>query len=63
MNFFFLLFDQLNRKFRAEIFQLEDSCLKFAIFFGMQKIKSFFKKIDEIEKLEGQSYVISKTFL
>ena len=58
-----MLFDQLNKKFGAEIIQLEDSCLKFAIFFEMQKIKSFFKKNDEIEKLEGQSYVISKTFL
>ena len=60
---FVLLFDQLNKKFMAEIFQLEHSCLKFAIFFEMQKVKSFFKKIDEMEKLEAQLCVISKTFL
>ena len=57
-----MLFDQINRKFGAEIFQMENRCLKFAIFFEMQKINSFLKRIDEIENLQGQLYVISKTF-
>ena len=63
----FLLFDQINRKFGGEIFQLTDNCLKFAFFFffffEIEKIKRFLKTIDDFEKLEEQMYVISKTFL
>ena len=32
----FLLFDQINRKFGAEIFQLNDCCLKFTIYFELE---------------------------
>ena len=61
----FLLFDQINRKFGGEIFQLTDNCLKFAFFFffEIEKIKRFLKTIDDFEKLEEQMYVISETFL
>ena len=59
----FLLFDQINIKFGAEIFQLNDCCLKFATLFELEKIKEYLKKIDEIEKLEEKLYVISKSFV
>ena len=59
----FLLFDQINRKFLAEIFQLNDCCLKFAIYFELEKIKEYLKKTDESDKLEEKLYVISKSFL
>ena len=61
-NFFFL-FDQLNRKFGAQIFRVEVKSLTSAIFYEMEKVKSLLKKIDEIKKLEGQLYVISQAFI
>ena len=34
-----------------------------AIFFEIEKIKKYLKTVDDIEKLEGNLYVLSKTFL
>ena len=41
---FFLLFDQLNRKFGTQIFRMEVRSLTFAIFYEMEKVKSLLKK-------------------
>ena len=59
----FLLFDQINKKFGLEIYQLDKICFKFAIFFEIEKIKSYLKTNADIEKLEGKLYVLSKTFV
>ena len=59
----FLLFNQINKKIGAETYQLNDRCLKMAIFFEIEKIKKYLKTVDDIEKLEGNLYVLSKTFL
>ena len=40
----FLLFDQINRKFGAEIYQLNDCCLKFAIYFELTNYFEIFEK-------------------
>ena len=58
-----MLFDQLNRKFGAQIFREEVKSLTFAIFYEMKKVKSLLKKIDEIKKLEGQLFLISQAFI
>ena len=59
----FLLFDQINKKFGAEIYQLTNRCFKLAIFFEIEKIKKYLKTIADLEKLEGNLYVLSKKFL
>ena len=59
----FLLFDQLNRKFGAQIFGVEVKSLTFAIFYEMEKVKSLSKKLDEIKKLGGHLFVISQAFI
>ena len=59
----FLLFDQINKKFGAEIYQLTNRCFKLAIFFEIEKIKKYLKTIADLEKLEGNLYVLSKNFL
>ena len=54
--------DQLNRKFGVEISEPKEKCLRFATYFELEEVTSFFKKINLIEKLEGEIFVISKTF-
>lgn len=58
----FLSVDQLNRKFGVEISEPKEKCLRFATYFELEEVTSFFKKINLIEKLEGEIFVISKTF-
>ena len=59
----FLLYDQINKKFGAEIFHLHDIYLKAAAFFEMEKIKKYLKTFNHIEKLERFLYVLSKSFV
>ena len=59
----FLLCDQINKKFGAEIFHLHDIYLKAAAFFEMEKIKKYLKTFNHIEKLERFLYVLSKSFV
>ena len=59
----FLLFDQINKKFGVETYQLDKIYFKFAIFFEIEKIKNYLKTNADIEKLEGKLYVLSKTFV
>ena len=59
----FFLFDQINKKFGAEIYRLDDHVFKTAIFFEAENFKSYLKTIEKIEKLEGNLYVLQKTFL
>ena len=61
--YYFLLFDQINKKFGAEIYQLTNRCFKLAIFFEIEKIKKYLKIVADFEKLEGSLFVLSKTFL
>lgn len=35
----FLLFDQINKKYGAEIYQLDDNCFKTAVFLKLKKLK------------------------
>ena len=58
----FLLFDQINKKYGAEIYQLDDNCFKTAVFFEVEKIKRYLATIEKIEELEGKLYVFKKTF-
>ena len=59
----FLLFDQINKKFGAEIYQLQKDVFLTAISFEVQKIKTYFSVLNKIEKLEGKLYVLEKAFL
>ena len=59
----FLLYDQINKKFGAEIFHLHDIYLKAAAFFEMEKIKKYLKTFNNIQKLERFLYVLSKSFV
>ena len=59
----FLLFDLINKKYGAEIYQITDRCFKLAVCFEIKKIKEYLKTIDDLEKLEGNLYILSKTFL
>ena len=40
----FLTFDQLNKKFGAEIYQIEESCIKTSIFFEVEKNKELIER-------------------
>ena len=57
------VFDQLNKKFGAEIYNLEENCFKTAVFFEVEKVKSYLNIVGKIEKLEGHLVVLQKTFL
>ena len=57
----FFLYDEINKKFGAEIFHLHDTYLKAAAFFEMEKIKKYLKTFYDIEKLERFLYVLSKS--
>ena len=59
----FLLVGQINKKFVAEIYQMTTRCFKLAIFFEIEKIEKYLKTGADIEKLEWNLYVFSKTFL
>ena len=56
------MYDQINKKFGSEIFNIEIPILKTAICFEIKKIKKYFKILHGIEKLEGNLYVFSKGF-
>ena len=58
----FLLYDQINKKFGDEIYQLHDNPIRAAVFFEIEKIKKYLKAFNDIEKLEGYLYVLSKKF-
>ena len=60
---YFLLYDQINKKFGEELYTLNDKIFKLAIYFEMEKIKKFLKTVKDIKKLEGSLYVFSETFL
>ena len=58
----FLLFDQISRKYSAEIYQLKRTVFLTAIFFEVEKIKTFLLNLHEkIQKWEIISY--RKNFL
>ena len=59
----FLLYDQINKKFGQEIYTLDNRTLKVAIFFEIGKIKKYLDVLNKLEKLEGNLYVFSKSFL
>ena len=60
---YFLLYDQINKKFGQEIYTLDNRTLKVAIFFEIEKIKKSLDVLNKVEKLEGNLYVFSKSFL
>ena len=59
----FLLYDLINKKFGQEIYTLDNRTLKVAIFFEIEKIKKYLDVLNKLEKLEGNLYVFSKSFL
>ena len=42
---------------------MTDRCFKLVVCFEIEKIKKYLKTIDDLEKLEGNLYILSKTFL
>ena len=40
----FIVFNQINKKFGAEIYSIDHYCLKTAIFFEVEKVKNFLQK-------------------
>ena len=59
----FLLYDQINKKFGSEIFIMNENLLKTAVNFAVEKIKRYLKAIETMEKLEGYIYIFSKSFI
>ena len=59
----FLLYDQINKKFGSEIFIMNKNLLKTAVNFAVEKIKRYLKAIETMEKLEGYIYIFSKSFI
>ena len=59
----FLLYDQINKKFGGEIYQLHDNPIRAAVFFEIEKIKKYLRSFNDIEKLEWYLYVLSKSFI
>ena len=59
----FTVSDQLNKKFGAEIYNLEENSFKTAVFSEVEKVKSYLNIVGKIEKLEGHLVVLQKTFL
>ena len=50
-------------KFGAEIYSIDQYCLKTAIFFKVQKVKNYLNKVKKIEKLESHILILPKSFL
>lgn len=59
----FMVFDQLNKKFGAEIYNLQESRFETPVFFDVEKVKSYLNTVGKIEKLERHLLVFKKTFL
>lgn len=59
----FTVFDQLNKKFGAEIYNFEENGFKTAVFSEVEKVKSYLNIVGKIEKLEGHLVVLQKSFL
>ena len=53
----------MNKKFGDEIFMTDVSILKVAIKFEVDKTRRFLKAIETAEKLDGYTYVFSKSFI
>ena len=60
--YIFIIIDQIIRKFRQTIYNLDVKTLKVAVYFEYKKIKSYLKVVHKIEKLRGQLTVLEKTF-
>ena len=59
----FLLYDQIDKEFGQEIYTLDNKTLKVVIFLEIEKIKKYLDVLNKLEKLEGNLYVFSKSFL
>ena len=59
----FIIFDQINKKFGAEIYSIDQYCLETAIFFEVQKVKNYLNNVKKIEKLESHNLILPKPFL
>ena len=60
---YFLLYNQINKIFGDEIYQLHNNPIRAAGVFEIEKIKKYLKTFNDIEKLEGYLYVLSKSFI
>ena len=56
----FVTIEQLIKKFRQRIYTMEIDCLKTAFFYEYEKIKSYLKVVNKIEKFRGQLEVLEK---
>ena len=59
----FIIIDQLIRRFKFSLYNLDAETLKTAIYFEYEKMKSYMKVVNKIEKLQGQLMVLEKVFL
>ena len=59
----FVIIDQLIRKFNLRLYSIDTYTLKIAIYFEYEKMKSYIKVVNRIEKLQGQLTVLEKAFL
>ena len=58
----FVIIDQLIRKFNLRLYSIDTYTLKIAIYFEYEKMKSYIKVVNRIEKLQGQLTVLEKAF-
>ena len=49
----FVITDQLIRKFNLRLYSIDTNTLKIAIYFKYEKMKSYIKVVNRIEKLQG----------
>ena len=59
----FLLIDQIRKKYLNELFESNYVFVKRAIFYEIEKIKTYLKCNKELEKLEDNLYILSKSFI
>ena len=59
---FFVVIEQLIKKFRQRNYTMEIDCLKRAFFYEYKKMKSYLKVVNKIEKFQRQLEVSEKTF-
>ena len=59
----FVIIYQLIRKFNFGIYTLDVQTLKLAVYFEYEKMKTYMKVVNKIEKLQGQLTVLEKAFL
>ena len=58
----FIIINQIIRKFRQTLYNLNAETLRVAVYFEYEKMKSYLKVVHKMEKLQNQLTVLEKNF-